>query len=138
MMMIVFFLSACVATSLLWIGFIISFLNQGQITAGMGYIITLMGLFLPLVVIIMAMALVYTSFEIKRMQLRLNDWIKALKCNVLNDPIAVHEQIGDLVMEKLMEIDDVAYVRYCSVYKEFKDVESFLTQINELLKKKRK
>ena len=75
MMMIVFFLSACVATSLLWIGFIISFLNQGQITAGMGYIITLMGLFLPLVVIIMAMALVYTSFEIKRMQLRLNDWI---------------------------------------------------------------
>ena len=48
------------------------------------------------------------------------------------------EQIGDLVMEKLMEIDDVAYVRYCSVYKEFKDVESFLTQINELLKKKRK
>ena len=103
MMMIVFFLSACVATSLLWIGFIISFLNQGQITAGMGYIITLMGLFLPLVVIIMAMALVYTSFEIKRLQLRLNDWIKALKCNVLNDPIAVHEQIGDLVKEQLKE-----------------------------------
>ena len=103
MMLVVFFLSACVATSLLWIGFIISYLNQGQITAGMGYIITLMGLFLPLVVIVMAMALVYLSFEIKRMQLKLNDWIKALKCNVLNDPIAVHEQIGDLVKEQLKE-----------------------------------
>lgn len=103
MMLVVFFLSACVATSLLWIGFIISYLNQGQIAAGMGYIITLMGLFLPLVVIVMAMALVYLSFEIKRMQLKLNDWIKALKCNVLNDPIAVHEQIGDLVKEQLKE-----------------------------------
>ena len=103
MMIVVFFLSACVATSLLWIGFIISYLNQGQIAAGMGYVITLMGLFLPLVVIVMAMALVYLSFEIKRMQLKLNDWIKALKCNVLNDPIAVHEQIGDLVKEQLKE-----------------------------------
>ena len=103
MMLVVFFLSACVATSLLWIGFIISFFSQGQAVGAMGYIITLMGLFLPLVVIVMAMALVYLSFEIKRMQLKLNDWIKALKCNVLNDPIAVHEQIGDLVKEQLKE-----------------------------------
>ena len=100
---LVFFLSACVATSLLWIGFVISFLSQGQVASGMGYIITLMGLFLPLVIIVMALALVYLSLETKRLQLRLNDWIKALKCNVLNDPVAVHEEIGDMVKKQMKE-----------------------------------
>ena len=103
MMSFVFFLSACVAVSLLWIGFIISFLSQGQITSGMGYIVTLMGLFLPLIVIAMSLMLVYLSFETKRLQLRLNDLIKTLKCNVFNDTVAVHEQIGDLVKEQMKE-----------------------------------
>lgn len=47
------------------------------------------------------------------------------------------EQIGDLVIEGLKDIDDVAYVRYCSVYKEYKDIETFLSKINEILDKKR-
>ena len=102
-MLPVFFLSTCVAVSLLWIGFIISFLNQGQMMAHAGYVVTLMGLFLPLIVILMALALVYLTFEVKRFQLTLNDWIKALKCNVLNDPVAVHEQIGDMVKEQMKE-----------------------------------
>ncbi|MBP5534700.1 MAG: hypothetical protein J6Y03_04255 [Alphaproteobacteria bacterium] len=103
MMPLVFFLGACVAASLLWIGFIISFLKQGQITSGMSYIVTLMGLFLPLVIVAMSLFLVYLSLEIKRLQLRLSDLIKALKCNVLNDPVAVHEQVGDLIKEKMKE-----------------------------------
>ncbi|MBQ9145867.1 MAG: transcriptional repressor NrdR [Clostridia bacterium] len=45
------------------------------------------------------------------------------------------EKIGNLVMEGLKEIDDVAYVRYCSVYQEFKDVETFMTKISEILNK---
>ncbi|MBO5997456.1 MAG: hypothetical protein J6P93_02925 [Alphaproteobacteria bacterium] len=100
---LVFFLSACVATSLLWIGFIISFLNQGQVVSGINYVVILMGLFLPLVIIAIAMALVYLSLENKKLQLRLNDWVKALRCNVLNDPVAVHEEVGNLVKKQLKE-----------------------------------
>ena len=102
-MLLVFFLGACVAVSLLWIGFIVSFLSHGQIVAGMGYIITFMGLFLPLVVIGMALMLVYLCFETKRLQLRIKDWVKALKCNVLNDSVAVHEQVGNLIKEQMKE-----------------------------------
>ncbi|KUK83883.1 MAG: Transcriptional repressor NrdR [Petrotoga mobilis] len=41
-------------------------------------------------------------------------------------------QIGDKVMEQLKLIDQVAYVRFASVYKEFRDLESFLQAIKEL------
>ncbi len=42
------------------------------------------------------------------------------------------QRIGDLAMEKLKELDAVAYVRFASVHREFKDVESFMKEINEL------
>ena len=45
-------------------------------------------------------------------------------------------QIGELVMEKLKELDEVAYVRFASVYRQFKDVNSFLDELNQLLKEK--
>lgn len=45
-------------------------------------------------------------------------------------------EIGEMVMEKLRDIDDVAYVRFASVYREFKDVETFLREIEKLAKKK--
>lgn len=41
--------------------------------------------------------------------------------------------IGELVMEKLKTIDQVAYVRFASVYREFKDVNSFLAELKEIL-----
>ena len=44
--------------------------------------------------------------------------------------------IGELVMEKLRDLDDVAYVRFASVYREFKDVDTFLREIEKLAKKK--
>ena len=40
--------------------------------------------------------------------------------------------IGELVMSKLKEIDEVAYVRFASVYREFKDVETFIEEIRKL------
>ena len=43
--------------------------------------------------------------------------------------------IGELVMKKLAGLDDVAYVRFASVYREFKDVETFLREIEKLVKK---
>lgn len=44
-------------------------------------------------------------------------------------------QLGEMVMEKLKAIDAVAYVRFASVYREFKDVETFLTELQAILKK---
>ena len=44
-------------------------------------------------------------------------------------------KIGEFVMEKLKELDEVAYVRFASVYREFKDVNTFVDEISKLLKK---
>ena len=43
-------------------------------------------------------------------------------------------EIGTIVMDKLKELDGVAYVRFASVYREFKDVNTFLEEINKILK----
>lgn len=43
--------------------------------------------------------------------------------------------IGEMVMEKLQDLDAVAYVRFASVYREFKDVNTFVDEISKLLKK---
>lgn len=45
------------------------------------------------------------------------------------------DRIGEIVMEKLKDIDAVAYVRFASVYREFKDVETFLSELNKMLNK---
>lgn len=45
------------------------------------------------------------------------------------------EKIGELAMEKLKEIDEVAYVRFASVYRRFQDVSTFMDELNTLLKK---
>lgn len=42
--------------------------------------------------------------------------------------------IGDMVMERLKELDEVAYIRFASVYKKFKDIESFERELRELKK----
>ena len=44
--------------------------------------------------------------------------------------------IGRLVMEKLREVDQVAYVRFASVYREFKDVSEFMAEVQPMLDKK--
>jgi transcriptional repressor NrdR len=43
--------------------------------------------------------------------------------------------IGELVMDKLKALDEVAYVRFASVYRQFKDINSFMAEINKLLDK---
>ena len=45
------------------------------------------------------------------------------------------ERIGELVMEKLKKIDEVAYVRFASVYRQFKDINTFMDELNKLLSK---
>ena len=44
--------------------------------------------------------------------------------------------IGELVMERLKPLDEVAYVRFASVYRQFKDINSFMTELNKLLEEK--
>ena len=46
------------------------------------------------------------------------------------------EKIGELVMDKLKDIDEVAYVRFASVYRQFKDIGTFMTELNKLLSAK--
>jgi len=46
-------------------------------------------------------------------------------------------EIGELVTNKLRKIDEVAYVRFASVYKQFKDVNSFMDELKKLLKEKK-
>jgi transcriptional repressor NrdR len=43
--------------------------------------------------------------------------------------------IGELVMEKLKDLDEVAYVRFASVYRQFKDINTFMNELNKLLNK---
>ena len=43
--------------------------------------------------------------------------------------------IGEMVMDRLKDIDKVAYVRFASVYREFKDIDTFLHEIQDLLTK---
>ena len=42
-------------------------------------------------------------------------------------------RIGELVMEKLKNVDEVAYVRFASVYRQFKDINTFKTELDKLL-----
>ena len=46
------------------------------------------------------------------------------------------KQIGEMVMEGLKELDEVAYVRYASVYRSFKDISSFMAELQQMMEKK--
>nr|MDA8233485.1 ATP cone domain-containing protein [Clostridia bacterium] len=50
------------------------------------------------------------------------------------DPEVTSDQIGEMVMESLKELDQVAYVRFASVYRQFKDVGNFIHELEKLLK----
>jgi transcriptional repressor NrdR len=55
--------------------------------------------------------------------------------NSLRQEISTKE-IGGLVMRGLKDLDDVAYVRFASVYREFKDVDTFMKELQRLLEEK--
>lgn len=45
------------------------------------------------------------------------------------------QKIGELVMDSLKQVDEVAYVRFASVYRQFKDINTFIEEVNKLLKR---
>ena len=57
--------------------------------------------------------------------------------NSLNNEIE-SKKIGEMVMDKLKARDHIAYVRFASVYREFADVETFVSELMELVKKDKK
>ena len=70
-----------------------------------------------------------------------NGIIKA--CEKRPVPIAVIDEIvadiskqviGEMVMERLKKTDEVAYVRYASVYRSFKDLSSFMSELKQMMK----
>lgn len=59
------------------------------------------------------------------------DEIEAELQNTLRQEVTSIE-IGEMVMRKLKDRDEVAYVRFASVYREFKDIDTFLAELNGL------
>jgi transcriptional repressor NrdR len=52
-----------------------------------------------------------------------------------NDREVLSSVIGEWVMEELHELDEVAYIRFASVYRQFQDIEAFKSEIDKLMKK---
>jgi len=46
--------------------------------------------------------------------------------------------IGELIMEKLSQLDEIAYVRFASVYRQFRDVNQFMDELKVMLDKEKK
>jgi len=54
-----------------------------------------------------------------------------------SDREVASSRIGELVMEKLKAMDDVAYVRFASVYRQFKDLGQFMVELKDILNKEK-
>lgn len=62
------------------------------------------------------------------------DDIEAKMYNMLEREVS-SEKIGEMVMERLQKLDEIAYVRFASVYRQFKDINSFMDELAKLIKK---
>jgi len=66
---------------------------------------------------------------------KLVEEIESQICNSLQREVTTHE-IGEMVMNKLKNMDEVAYVRFASVYRQFKDINTFMDELRKLLRDK--
>ncbi len=65
---------------------------------------------------------------------KLIDDIESKLYNMLEREVT-SEKIGEMVMERLKDVDDIAYVRFASVYRQFKDINSFMDELAKIIKK---
>ena len=63
------------------------------------------------------------------------DEIEVVLQNSLDREVS-SDKIGELVMDKLKDVDEVAYVRFASVYRQFKDIGTLMNELNKLLNTK--
>ena len=68
---------------------------------------------------------------IKKMEAIVND-IEATCQNELDYEVTT-KQVGEMVMERLKQVDEVAYVRFASVYRQFRDINTFMEELKKLL-----
>ena len=73
------------------------------------------------------------SIPLKKIE-EIADKIEKTILNDMENEISSYK-IGELVMKELKEIDDVAYVRFASVYREFKDINTFMDELKKMLNK---
>lgn len=64
---------------------------------------------------------------------RIADDVEQELANTLQREIRA-ERIGELVMERLRTVDEVSYVRFASVYRQFKDINTFMEELSKLLR----
>ena len=67
---------------------------------------------------------------------RIVDEIENLLQNSLDREVS-SQRIGTYVMEKLKNVDEVAYVRFASVYRQFKDINSFMEELSKIINSKK-
>ena len=67
---------------------------------------------------------------------RINQLVDALEAEIFNreEREIESKEIGEKVMQGLKDLDAVAYVRFASVYREFKDVNTFMDELKKILK----
>ena len=67
---------------------------------------------------------------------KIDELVESIKKQVYNsmEQEIQSKKIGEMVMEGLMTLDEVAYVRFASVYRSFKDISTFLSEIEKLTK----
>ncbi len=65
---------------------------------------------------------------------KLIDDIESKLHNMLEREVT-SDRIGEMVMERLKDVDDIAYVRFASVYRQFKDINSFMDELAKIIKK---
>jgi len=61
--------------------------------------------------------------------------IESQICNSLKREVTSNE-LGELVISKLKDLDEVAYVRFASVYRQFKDINTFMDELRKIIKEK--
>ena len=66
---------------------------------------------------------------------RIEDLVDEVEADILNrgDKEISSRVVGELVMNKLKDLDAVAYVRFASVYREFKDINTFMDELKKVL-----
>lgn len=55
----------------------------------------------------------------------------------VNDREVPSELVGEMVMNKLSQTDEIAYIRFASVYRQFKDIRKFMEELDELVKRRK-
>ena len=72
--------------------------------------------------------------SLEKIETAVNEIEATLQNSLDREVTSVH--IGELAMDKLKELDEVAYVRFASVYRQFKDINTFMDELGKLLSEK--